>query len=128
MLRCHKTTLFSTWYQQANMPPTSDAELANVLEELLEEGEDVEDYDFVKGLLWQHHPVRELLFNALINREIPTDHKLMGPNDVWNKYCDNDIFEGMEYDATFKRWLLALRKQVKAVSYTHLTLPTNREV
>jgi len=113
MLRCHKTTLFSTWYQQANMPPTSDAELANVLEELLEEGEDVEDYDFVKGLLWQHHPVRELLFNALINREIPTDHKLMGPNDVWNKYCDNDIFEGMEYDATFKRWLLALRKQVK---------------
>ena len=97
------------------MPPTSDAELANVLKELLEEEleEDAEDCDFVKGLLWQHHPVRELLFDALTNKEIPTDHKLMGPNDVSNKCCDNDTFEEMEHDATFKRRLLALRKQAK---------------
>ena len=88
-------------------------ELALAFEALLEEGEDVEDYDFVRGLLWQHHPVRQLLLNALINKEIPTDYKLMGPLDVWNKYCDLDMFEGMEYDATFKRRLLSLRKQVQ---------------
>jgi len=77
------------------------------------EGEALEDeWDYVQGLLWQDHPVRELLLNALINKEIPTDYRLMAPLDVWNKYCDNDIFEGMEYDA-FKRRLLALRNQVK---------------
>ena len=43
-------------------------ELAFALEGLLEEGEDIEDYDFVMGLLWQHHPVCQLLLNALINK------------------------------------------------------------
>lgn len=75
-------------------------------------GVEDEDFDYVQGLLWTHHPVRELLLNALINKEIPTDHRLMKPSDVWNKYCDADIFAGMEYDAAFKRRLLALRKQV----------------
>ena len=84
-------------------------------EELNEEevdGDEV-DWEFIKGIPWQYHPVRELLQEALINKEIPTDYKLMAPLDVWNKYCDADIFEGMEYDAAFKRWLLALRKQVR---------------
>ena len=70
-----------------------------------------EDWDFVQGLLWQHHPVRELLLNALIDKEIPTDYKVMGPLEVWNKCCDNATFKGMEYDAAFKRRLLALQKQ-----------------
>ena len=75
--------------------------------------EEAVDWEFIQGIPWQYHPVRELLQEALINKEIPTDYKLMGPLDVWNKYCDEDIFEGMEYDAAFKRRLLALRKQVR---------------
>ena len=75
--------------------------------------EDEVDWEFIKGVPWQHHPVRELLQEALINNEIPTDCKLMAPLDVWNKYCDDDIFKGMEYDDAFKRRLLALRKQVR---------------
>ena len=71
------------------------------------------DWEFVQGIPWQYHPVCELLQEALINKEIPTDHKLMEPLDVWNKCCDADIFEGMECDAAFKRRLLALRKQVR---------------
>jgi hypothetical protein len=35
----------------------------------------------------------------------------MGPFDVWNKYCEEDCFTGMEYDGTFRRRLLTLRKQ-----------------
>ena len=33
-----------------------------------------------------------------------------------------------EYDKKVKQYYQRLGQQVKAVSYTHLTLPTNREV
>jgi hypothetical protein len=64
-------------------------------------------------LPWQDHPVREFLFQKLRSDEIPVDSKMMKPFDVWNKYCDEDIFEGMVYDGTFTRRLNDLRKAVK---------------
>ena len=71
------------------------------------------DLDLLHGLPWQYHPLRAFLLERLIANDIPADHKKMGPQFVWNKYCDEPCFEGMEYDAAFRRRLLALRKQFK---------------
>lgn len=76
-----------------------------------EDGEDVEDLG--EDVDWQYHPLKQFLKDKIIDGSIPCDWKLMKPFDVWNTYCDNDVFEGMEYDAAFKRRLLSLRNQVK---------------
>ena len=70
------------------------------------------DNDYLKGLKWEHHPLREFLLNLLIENKIPVDHTIMGPREVWDTYCDNPLFEGLKYGTTFTRRLLALRKQV----------------
>lgn len=77
-----------------------------------DDGEE-EDMEVVLGIPWQYHPLRAFLVDKLVTNDIPVNYKLMGPLDVWNKYCDNDLFEGMEYDDAFKRRLLSLRHQVK---------------
>ena len=64
------------------------------------------------GLPWQYHPLRKFLLDLLVNDKIPVEWRKMGPFDVWNTYCDHNVFKGMEYDAAFRRRLLALRKQV----------------
>jgi len=61
---------------------------------------------------WHYHPLRKFLYDKICAGEIPADYKLMRPFDVWNKFCDDPVFEGFEYDATFTRRLLALRKQI----------------
>ena len=65
----------------------------------------------IEGIPWLYHPLRAFLLGKLQQNDFPADYKLMAPFDVWNKYCDDDVFEGMEYDAAFRRRLLALRKQ-----------------
>ena len=65
----------------------------------------------IEGIPWLYHPLRAFLLEKLQQNDFPADYKLMAPFDVWNKYCDDDVFEGMEYDAAFRRRLLALRKQ-----------------
>ena len=73
------------------------------------EGE--EELEALQGIPWPYHPVRKLLLEKLISGEIPGDYRKMGAQYVWNKYCDLDIFAGMEYDEAFKRRLRVLRKQ-----------------
>ena len=73
------------------------------------EGE--EELEVLQGIPWPYHPVRKLLLEKLIAGEIPGDYRKMGAQYVWNKYCDLDIFAGMEYDEAFKRRLRVLRKQ-----------------
>ena len=72
---------------------------------------DIDD-EWVKGLAWEFHPLRERLLELLISNEIPTSYKEMGPKAVWDKYCGEKVFQGFNYDAAFKRRLLALRKFV----------------
>ena len=76
-----------------------------------ENDEEMEEMEFLQGIPWRYHPLREFFLEKLSSNEIPADYNLMGPFDVWNKYCDNDLFEGMKYDGTFQRRLLTLRKQ-----------------
>ena len=38
----------------------------------------------------------------------------MAPFDVWNTFCDDNAFQGAEYNSTFTRRLYDLRKQFKA--------------
>jgi len=71
-----------------------------------------EDEEEVDGLPWKHHPLKRFLLDKFASGEIPTDYKKAGPSDIWNRYCDEDAFEGMKYDASFKRRLLNLRKDV----------------
>ena len=71
----------------------------------------VEDLDAIGAIPWHYHPLRQFLVKKLQEDDFPADYNKMGSFDVWNKYCDEDVFEGMEYDAAFKRRLLALRKQ-----------------
>jgi hypothetical protein len=59
------------------------------------------DSDLLNGLPWQYHPLRAFLLDKLIENDFPADHKKMGPQFVWNKYCDEPCFEGMDYDAAF---------------------------
>jgi hypothetical protein len=65
------------------------------------------------GNEWESHPVRKMLYEKLIQGSIPLESKKMGPLAVWNKYCDMDIFEGMEYNDTFTRRLNDLRHQAR---------------
>ena len=67
--------------------------------------------EILQGIPWQCRPVRAFLVEKLATNDFPADYNTMGPFDVWNKYCDQDVFEGMEYDAAFRHRLLALRKQ-----------------
>ena len=76
-----------------------------------ENDEEMEEMEFLQGIPWQYHPLRAFLLDKLTSNEIPADYHLMGPFDVWNKYCDNELFEGMNYDGVFTRRLLTLRKQ-----------------
>lgn len=78
--------------------------------EVLLDEEELEELEFLQGVPWQYHPLKQFLLDKLIKNDFPADYKLMGPFDVWNRYCDNDLFEGMDYDAAFKRRLLKLRK------------------
>ena len=79
-------------------------------------GDDDDDGKSVKTITdeddpdWAKHPVRKFLYDELANNKIPINHKLMKPRDVWNKYCDMDIFEGLEYNRLFTSRLLSLRK------------------
>lgn len=70
-----------------------------------------EDMEFLNGIPWQYHPAREFLLEKLRLGDFPADYKRMRPFDVWNKYCDDDVFEGMEYDSKFTARLLRLRTQ-----------------
>ena len=69
------------------------------------------DLEIIQGIPWEYHPVKAFLLNKLVENDFPADPKKMAPFDVWNKYCDEDIFEGMEYNSTFTRRLLSLRKK-----------------
>ena len=71
-----------------------------------------EDKEEVDGLPWKHHPLKRFLFDKFVSGEIPTDYKKAGPADIWNRYCDEDAFEGMKYNAAFKRRLLNLQKDI----------------
>ena len=63
-----------------------------------ESPEEEEVLEVLQGIPWPYHPVRKFLLEKLIADEIPGDYRKMGAQFVWNKYCDLDIFEGMEYD------------------------------
>jgi hypothetical protein len=54
---------------------------------------------------------KKLLQKALIDGEIPTDTKEMGPRAVYDKCKNRPEFLGMEYNSTFTRRLRDLRKQ-----------------
>ena len=75
---------------------------------LIFRGTHLDDLDAIGETPWHHHPLRQFLLAKLTSNDVPADYKIMGPFDIWNKYCDKDVFEGMEYDAAFKRRLLAL--------------------
>ena len=84
--------------------------------EVEEEEEDsfvLDEAQYYADLQWQFHPLRAFLLKKIVSGEIPVDHKVMGPKDVWNLFCDDDAFEGTEYNSTFTSRLLALRKSVK---------------
>jgi len=71
-----------------------------------------EDLELVGKVPWLYHPLRAFLVEKIIAGQIPINYKLMRPRDVWETFCDNDVFEGFEYDAAFTRRLLSLRKLV----------------
>ena len=60
------------------------------------------EIETLQGLPWQRHPMQAFLLERLASNDIPVDYKVMGPFDVWNKYCDNELFEAMECDAAFQ--------------------------
>ena len=83
---------------------------------MMSEGEnsdssDSDELELLQEIPWEHHPLRAFLVDKLVSNDFPADYNKMGPFDVWNKYCDDDVFEGMEYDKSFQTRLLALRKQ-----------------
>ena len=73
-----------------------------------------DDVDILHGLPWQYHPLRAFLLEKMVLNEFPADDQKFGPQYVWNKYCDAPCFEGMEYDAAFRRRLLDVRKKFVA--------------
>jgi hypothetical protein len=64
---------------------------------------------------WKYHPLREFLRLELINELLELDNDVVGPVDVWNKYCDvrPDLFEGMSCDQLFAARLRGLRFQTQ---------------
>ena len=72
-----------------------------------------EDLEIVGDLPWLYHPLRAFLLEKIVSGEIPANYKLMKPRDVWETFCDADVFEGFEHDAAFTRRLLSLRKLVE---------------
>ena len=85
------------------------------------------------------------IISTLVNREYVTlDKKRFQPTDVGrvvNKFLTEHFAHWVDYEYTAKledelddisngkeEWVPMLEKFWKAVSYTHLTLPTNREV
>ena len=59
---------------------------------------------------WKNSAPKRLLLQALANGDIPLDWKLMGPKAVYEKYKSHKAFNGVQYNSTFSRRLLALRK------------------
>lgn len=73
---------------------------------------DNEDLEIVGEVPWLYHPLRAFLLHKMMQGLIPVDYKLMKPSEVWETFCDDDAFEGFEYDTAFKRRLLSLRHLV----------------
>ncbi len=60
---------------------------------------------------WKKSAAKKLLQKALKDGDVPIDYKEMGPKVVYEKYENDPVFEGMQYNDAFRRRLLALRKQ-----------------
>ena len=73
---------------------------------------DDEDIQMVGEVPWLCHPLRAFLLEKIKDGKTPADYKQMKPREVWETFCDNDVFEGFECDAAFTRRLLSLRKLV----------------
>ena len=60
-------------------------------------------------------------YNLQLNNELlrPNNSRVEGVKEDWDKFSSLN-----DYDKFTKKWL----QEARPVSYTHLTLPTNREV
>ena len=62
---------------------------------------------------WQSSKARKFLEREIKTRNIPFENKKMGSKAVFEKYKSYPEMQGVEYDKTFQRWLVSLRRIVK---------------
>jgi len=62
---------------------------------------------------WRNSKARKFLEREIKTRNIPFENKKMGSKAVFEKYKSYPEMQGVEYDKTFQRRLVALRRIVK---------------